>query len=60
MHCSKNKKDGDRDNKWKCMVKNELLEEHKDTWRNNGLNTLKYTVKKKTSLHSSNLAEKLL
>ncbi len=55
----KKQKDGDRDNKWKCMVKNELLEEHKDTWRNNGLNTLKYTVKKKTSLHSSNLAEKI-
>ena len=25
------------DNTWKCMVKNELLNEHETTWRNNGL-----------------------
>jgi hypothetical protein len=31
---------GHRD--WKCMNKNEVLDEHKDTWQHNGLSNLRY------------------
>ena len=59
----KKQKDGDRDNKWKCMVKDELLKEHKKTWKDNGLSDLKYTKKKyiveEKKIHTSNLAVKI-
>ena len=43
----KKQKDGARDNKWKCMVKEELLKEHSKTWKSNGLSNLDYTKKKR-------------
>jgi SAM-dependent methyltransferase len=56
----KQQKLGARDNSWKCMVKEELLKEHKDTWQSNGLSDLKYKVLKSTkSLHSSGLASRV-
>jgi len=33
--------------KWKCMNKNEVLAEHKDTWRTNGMSDLTYTELKR-------------
>ena len=42
----KKQKDGARDNKWKCMVKEELLKEHSKTWKSNGLSNLEYTKEK--------------
>lgn len=48
-----------RQNKeWKCMVKWELKEEHKTTWKTNGLNDLKYTLLSKTPLDDGNRSAK--
>jgi len=41
------------------MVKDELLKEHKKTWKDNGLSDLKYTKKEEEKIHSSNLAVKI-
>ena len=55
----KKQKDGARDNKWKCMVKEELLKEHSKTWKSNGLSNLDYTKENEIALHESNLAVKV-
>lgn len=34
----------------KCMNKNELLAEHKDTWHMNGLSNLKYEIVQSTTV----------
>jgi len=36
---------------WKCTQKNEVLSEHKDTWRTNGLTDLQYTIVSTTELN---------
>ena len=44
---------------WKCMVKWEALDEHEQTWKENGLKDLKYTMKSVVSLSDNNKASKL-
>jgi hypothetical protein len=42
---------------WKCMVKWEALEEHKTTWRQNGLADLSYKVLETTPLDTRDVAK---
>lgn len=35
---------------WKCMNKTEVLQEHKDTWRSNGLSNLRYKELSRSSV----------
>ena len=42
---------------WKCMVKNEALEEHAKTWKTNGLHDLKYKVLETEGLDSKDVSK---
>ena len=56
----KRQQSGKTDNKWKCMVKTDLLQEHDATWKQNGLSDLTYSVNfSDKSLHPSGLASRV-
>ena len=45
---------------WKCMNKNEVLEEHESTWAVNGLSSLRYSVITDTKFPLSDVARKIV
>lgn len=55
------------DNHWRCMVKTDVLREHKATWQANGLSSMRgehaaskgFELLKRTTLHASGFASKV-
>ena len=48
-----------RNVEWKCMMKTELLDEHSDTWKKNGLADLRYNVLKQKPLDDQKKSTKI-